>query len=187
MAPDTDVTADSLAHALSTLFGLGQAGVDWTSVAAAVLSFREEERQRWLDHHDELSGAAQGGSAPPPVVRRPTQAGGNAPALFIELQAGLLTSLMRAGRDWQRLLKDCAPALQRAVDAYRADADPSPRAAEALVNQLAVFTQAVGEFLRDQGQQAERDLQTLVADALGRHDHGTRPIAAPATLPPWPR
>ncbi|NRF70608.1 hypothetical protein HLB44_26750 [Aquincola sp. S2] len=183
MATDTDVTADALSRALGTLFNLGQAGIDWASVARAVLAFREEERQRWLDANDELAAPPKYASIEPERVRRQAHAGGNAAALFIEVQAGLLACLLRTGRDWQRLLQDCAPPLQQAADAYQAEADAPPAVTEALINQVVIFTQVVGEFFRDQGAQLERELLVLQDEVLGRGGDGREPIAGPLRRP----
>jgi len=178
MASDDNITADAFSRAIGTLFDLRQAGVDWASVAHAVLAYREEERQRWHDAHDELSERPSASMAEWEEVNRTATAGSDAAALYIKMHSVLLGSLLRMGRDWQRLLIQSAPPLKDAADAYQAEPDPAPRVREALINQLVIFSQALGEFARDQGTQLERDILRLQRDILSRHDQreGDRPF-----------
>jgi hypothetical protein len=175
MASDDDITSEAFSRGLATLFNLGQAGVDWASVAHAILAFREEERQRWHDAHDELSKEPASEVPELEEVRRKATAGSDAAALYIEIHSALLGSLLRVGRDWQRLLREYAPPLKQAADAYQAEPDPAPWVREALINQLVIFSQVVGEFARDQGAQLERDILALKDEILRRHD--SRPLA----------
>lgn len=170
MATDADASATSLETAVAALFNLGQAGIDWTAVARAILAFREERRQEWLDAHDALSDKPRKVVEDPALALRKAEAGSDAAALAIEVNAAMVGSLMRMSHDWQRLLEQMAPRLKRAADDYNAEADPAPQILDALVNELVDFTEEVGVFLRDQGAQLERDLRTLRDEILGRHE-----------------
>jgi len=170
MASDDNITAEAFSRAIGTLFDLRQAGVDWASVAHAVLAYREEERQRWHDAHDDLSERPSASVVEWEEVNQTATAGSDAAALYIKVHSALLGSLLRMGRDWQRLMLQAAPPLKDAADAYQADPDPAPRAREALINELVIFSQALGEFARDQGAQLERDVLRLQRDILARHD-----------------
>ena len=168
MAADDNVTADALSQALASMFDLTQAGIDWAAVYRAVLAFREEERERWHDQHDELSGRYW--TAEPAEVFRTAHAGNDAVALSILVQAALLRTTERIGKDWQRLLRDVAPALKRAVDRYQADSDPSPMVREELIRELRKSMLEVGAFFRDKGAELERDLGDIVDEVLARTD-----------------
>jgi hypothetical protein len=172
MASDDNITAEAFSRAIGTLFDLRQAGVDWATVVHAVLAFREEERQRWHDAHDELSERPSASMVELEEVNRTATAGNDAAALYIKMHATLLSSLLRMGRDWQRLLLKSALPLKDAADAYQAEPDPAPQVREALINQLVIFSQALGEFARDQGARLEREIERLRFDILARHEAG---------------
>ncbi len=173
MASDDNVTADSFSRALASLFDLAQAGIDWASVQRAVFAYREEERERWHDLHDELSGRHL--DPEPAVLLRTAHAGSDAMALSVLVQAALLRSILRMGRDWQGLLRRISPDLKRAADLYQSDPDPSPRKREALVTHLRVFLQEVGEFARDQGAELNQEMSEIADEILARSDR--RPLS----------
>jgi len=166
MANDANVTSDAVSRAVSMLFDLGRAGIDWASVARAVSAHREEQRQRWLDQHDELTDDPQD-DLEAERVRRAVEVGSDAVALGVRAEARLLAALVRIARDWQRLVADQSPRLQRALDRYGADPDPAPALAREVVDALAVLAQEAGAFFRDQGAQLEGDVLDLQAQLLG--------------------
>lgn len=159
MSTNDDVSAEALARVLGTLVNLGQAGIDWGTVTQAVLAYRDEQHQRLLDAHDGLSPQPQ-------PWQRESGARAEADNLVTEVNGALVASLVRLGRDWQHLLQSSAPALKVAADAWRAETDPSHATTLALVNQLVVFGQAVGDFMQDQGAQFRHDLLVLQARVL---------------------
>lgn len=173
MASDDNVTADAFSRAIASLFDLTQAGIDWGTVQRAVLAYREEERERWHDLNDELSGRHL--DAEPAELLRTAHAGSDTLALSVLAQAALWRSILRMGRDWQRLLQRISPPLKQAADAYQADMDPSPRVREALVTHLRVFLQEVGEFARDQGAELNQEMSEIADEILARSDR--RPLS----------
>jgi len=168
MASDDNVTADAFARALASMFDLAQAGIDWASVQRAVLAYREEKRERWHDWHDELSG--QHLDAEPLTSLQTAHAGSDALALSVLVQAAVLRSILRMGRDWQGLLRRISPELKRAADLYQADPDPAPHTRDAFITQLRVFAQELGAFARDQGAELEREMGEMADDILARTD-----------------
>ncbi|MFT3820488.1 MAG: hypothetical protein QM750_23225 [Rubrivivax sp.] len=171
MASDADnVSADALSSAIGSLFDLRQAGVDWATVAHAVLAFREEQRQRRLDRHDEWVAGLADQMPETQAMRRQAEVGGDVTVLALELQVALLSGLRRMGQDWRSLMRQCAPSLKRAADAYQAETDPGPTETEALINEVDMFGQAIGEFCRDQGARLEQEMARLRRRILIRHD-----------------
>lgn len=175
MASDDNVTADAFSRAIASLFDLAQAGIDWVSVQRAVLAYREEERERWHDLHDELSGRHL--DPGPAELLRTAHAGSDATVLSVLVQAALLRSILRMGRDWQGLLRRISPDLKRAADLYQSDPDPSPSKREALITQLRIFMQQVGEFARDQGTEVNQEMSEIADEILARSDR--RPLSRP--------
>jgi hypothetical protein len=166
MANDADVTSDAVSRAVVALFDLGRLGIDWAIVGRAVAAHREESRQRWLDHHDELTTPAPEDDLEAELARRAVESGGDLAALGLRAESTLLASLVRVARDWQRLLAEQSPRLQRAVDHYSADPDPAPELARAVVDEVARMAQEAGTFMRDQGALLERDVLALQSQLL---------------------
>lgn len=173
MPADDNVTADALSQALASMFNLAQAGIDWAAVYRAVLAHREEQRELWHDEHDELSGRYW--TAEPPAVFRTAHAGNDAVALSILVQAALLRTTERVGKDWQNLLRGVAPELKRAIDLYQADSDPSKDARDHLIDTVRESMLKVGAFFRDKGAEIDQDLGDIVNEVLARTDR--RPLS----------
>lgn len=162
MSADDNLTADGFSRALGTMFDIGQAGVDWVTVSRAVLAFREEERQCWLDLHDELTPTWRRDAELPQHFRFTLNAGDDASALQVLIQSALLRTTVRTGRDWQGFLKSESGALKRAVDRYQADLDPSPDLRDALIVELRVFLVKVGDWICDQSRNVQCDLEKIL-------------------------
>ena len=173
MATDDNVTADDFSQALASMFNLAQAGIDWAAVYRAVLAHREEERELWHDQHDELSGRYW--TAEPAAVFRTAHAGNDAIALSILIQAALLRTTERIGKDWQTLLRGVAEELKPAVDRYQADSDPSAAARKHLIDKVQESLFKVGTFFRDKGAEIDQDFRDIVSEVLASADD--RPLS----------
>ena len=113
----------------------------------------------------------------PAELLRTAHAGSDATVLSVLVQAALLRSILRMGRDWQGLLRRISPDLKRAADLYQSDPDPSPSKREALITQLRIFMQQVGEFARDQGAEVNQEMSEIADEILARSDR--RPLSRP--------
>lgn len=167
----SETTGDQVAQAISSMFGIAQAGVDWGTAMRAIVEFREDQVERWRDRHahlvdspqsdddDKLAMALEGAR----MLGIETD---QAEAVRLLLTGALAASVLRTGRDWQALLSQLRPCIVQALDDYLADPDPSPSSRDAVVNALSVVLQDIGGFLKDQGTKWEEDIRRLRADLL---------------------
>ncbi len=165
MQSNNSVGSDEVVRAVALFVEAGRNSLDWAALTKAVLEHRRECLERRRDRQA-LPGWFETPSERPDLS--PPMA--DAEMLSIKLQSIVLSSIARMGEDWQRVIEGRAPSIRRCLEDFQSSDDPTPAERTAVISQIRILMQEMGELARDLASRVEVDLQRMEEELLPADD-----------------